>query len=139
MILKVSVSWINTSVIRIVFKCSAGSSFILCGHLWVIISDPFGTPEQVIIANLTSKKPTSDTTVVLSDGDHNFIKHDTVVNYADSRIEPSEYIETRIHDRDFELRDNFRSETLHIIQQGLIDSPRTPNNIKRIFRNLNPL
>ena len=115
------------------FDCSCGSSFILSGHLWVIITEPFGSPEQVIIVNLTSKKPSSDTTVVLSPNDHTFIKHETVISYSDARIVFSDYIKLRVQERDVELRDSFHHDVIQVIQHGLLESPRTPRNIKKIF------
>lgn len=82
---------------------------------------------------LTSKKPTSDTTVVLSPDDHDFIKHPTVVSFADAKIHSTENILKRAEERDIEPRCKFRSDTVEAIQQGLMDSPFTPRDIKKIF------
>lgn len=87
----------------------------------------------MIIVSLTSKKPHSDTTVVLSPNNHRFIKHDTVISYADARIVHSQYIKQRIQERDFEPRDGFSDDVIRVIQQGLLDSPRTPRDIKKMF------
>lgn len=125
--------WICISISEVAFDCSCGSSFILNGHLWVIITEPFGSPEQVIIVNLTTKRSHSDTTVILSPGDHSFIKHETVINYNDARIKNSDDIKLRVHERFFEPRESFRDGVILVIQQGLIDSPRTPRDIKKIF------
>ena len=125
--------WICISISEVTFDCSCDSSFILGGHLWVIITEPFGSPEQVVIVSLTSKKPHSDTTVVLSPKDHSFIKHETVISYADARIVRCEYIKRRVQERDIEPRDGFRDSVIQVIQQGLLDSPRTPRDIKKTF------
>ena len=125
--------WICISISEVTFDCSCGSSFILSGHLWVIITEPFGSPEQVIIVNLTSKKSHSDTTVVLSPNDHTFIKHETVISYDYARIVFSDNIKQRVQERDVEPRDSFRGDVIQKIQQGLLDSPRTPRDIKKIF------
>ena len=125
--------WRCISISEVAFDCSCGSSFILGGHLWVIITEPFGSPEKVIIVNLTSKKPHSDTTVVLLSNDHRFIKHETVINYADARIVCSDSIKLRVRERDIEPRDSFRDEVIQKIQEGLIDSPRTPRDMKKTF------
>lgn len=56
-------------------------------HLWIILSDPVNHPEApVLIANLTTRRAGSDTACVLARGDHPFIKHDSCVNYQDSRL-----------------------------------------------------
>lgn len=131
--MKVSQLWICYSNGKVAFDSSCGSSFLLNGHLWVIISEPFGSPGQVIIVYLTSKKQNSDLTVTLFPGDHKFIKHHTVISYADARIVSCEYINRRVQDKDIEPHDNFQSALIKSIQQGLINSPRTPRDIKKIF------
>ena len=100
----------------------------------MIITEPFGSTQQVIAVFLTSKKPNSDLTVVLSSGDHRFIKHDTVISYADARIFNKENIIIRIRERDFQPHDSLSNDMISAIQEGLIVSPRTPRNIKKIFR-----
>ena len=125
--------WRCISISEVAFDCSCGSSFILGGHLWVIITEPFGSPEQVIIVNLTSKRPHSDTTVILLPNDHSFIKHETVISYDDARIVCSDNIKLRVQERDFEPHDRFRDGVIQAIQQGLLDSPRTPRDIKKTF------
>ena len=120
-----------------VFNCSCGSSFRLSGHLWVIVSDPFDSPEQVIITFLTTQKANSDTTVILSPGDHDFITHPTVVSYADAKIQRTEHILKRIEERDYEPRNSFSSEVTKEIQKGLIDSQFTPRYIKKAFLSAN--
>jgi hypothetical protein len=99
----------------------------------VTVSEPFGSPEGVIIVNLTSMRPTSDTTVILSVGDHTFIKHETVVNYADARIFEVDNLRMRIQQRDFEPRSAFEPGLVKKLQQGLLNSSRTPRDIKKAF------
>ena len=55
-------------------------------HLWVLLTKPSGAPAKVVIANLTTQRSYSDTTMVLNVADHPFVHHPTVVNYADCRI-----------------------------------------------------
>ena len=87
----------------------------------------------MIAVFLTSKKPNSDLTVVLSCGDHRFINHDTVISYADAKLFHKENIIKRIQERDFQQHDNFSSVIIAAIQKGLIHSPRTPRDIKKVF------
>ena len=118
---------------EVAFNCNCGSSFILGGHLWVVISEPSATLEDVIIVNLTSKKPHSDTTTVLTPNDHKFIKHETVINYSDARILNHVDIVKRVRDRLIEPRERFEEDVTRRIQRGLLASPRTPRDIKDFF------
>jgi len=115
------------------FDCSRGSSFILGGHLWVVITNPSKTSNEVIIVNLTSKKQHSDTTTILSSENHKFIKHETVVNYSDARIFKYDDIINRANDRLIEIREKFGEDILKNIQEGLLKSSRTPRYIKNFY------
>ncbi len=114
--------------------CSCGSSFLLRGHLWVVIAELSGSPDQVLVVSLTTKRTDSDTTVILQSGDHDFIKHDTVVNYTDSRIFNKNDLIDRIDKRDFKPDKPFTADKLKIIQQGLLDSAYTPQNMKAFYK-----
>lgn len=99
----------------------------------MIISEPFGSPEKVIAVPFSSKKPGSDITVELSPGDHDFINKQTVLNFAFAREWLIERIMTRISERDFEPRESLQEDVVKKIRQGLMDSPFTPRDIKKIF------
>ena len=67
----------------------AGTTFLLSAgdiHLWIIISDPKLDPQNVLIVNLTSLGPRKEQSCVLKVGDHPWIRHDTCVNYGDSKV-----------------------------------------------------
>jgi hypothetical protein len=105
----------------------------LGGHLWVVITEPSETLDKVIVVNLTSKKPHSDTTTILTQQHHKFIKHETVVNYSNARFFKHENIIKRAQDRLIEPRDSFDSDTVEKIQRGLLSSPRTPRDIRNFY------
>jgi len=117
----------------VAFDCSSGSTFRFSGHLWVILTDPFGDAAEIIAAPFSSKKESSDTTVILKVGDHPFISRDTVIDYALCRIWSREKIAIRVTQRDFEARECVQGTILRTIQLGLINSPRTPRNIKKAY------
>jgi hypothetical protein len=118
--------------------CSCGSSFRLRGHLWVVIGELPGPPEKVIVVSLSSKKAESDTTVVLCEGDHPFIKRETILSYKDARIFDKKDLVDRIERRFFEVNERFPEDKVKIMQQGILASPFTPNEIKSICKKLFP-
>lgn len=112
--------------------CSPGFSFLLRGHLWVIIVELPGSPNQVVAVSLTSKKHGTDETVVLRAGDHRFIRHDTVVSFADARAFVTDDLINRIELRFFQVEEAFHEDLVKRMRQGLLSSPFTPQDIKRL-------
>jgi len=59
-------------------------------HLWVIISDPSYNSEQVAIVNITSWEDEgdelNDSSCIVNDGEHPFIKHKSYVIYAKAKL-----------------------------------------------------
>ena len=56
------------------------------GHLWVVLTDPDDNGFVLVVSLTTLRdRNNTDTTVILSPGDHDFIKHDTVVSYKDAQ------------------------------------------------------
>lgn len=104
-------------------------------HLWIVVTDPIGDPPTVIIVNLTTARLGSDRTVVLHTGDHPFIKHETVVNYADAREAPANKI-AQLLDFPGYAHSDCEPGVLALIQDGVIESPFTPNNIREICEDL---
>jgi hypothetical protein len=99
-------------------------------HLWIALTDPAGDPPQVVVVNLTSRRPNSDTTVVLQIGDHRFIKRETVVSYADARLVDSDVLETYAKTPGNRFDDDCSEALLRQIREGLLNSRFTPRKIK---------
>lgn len=105
------------------FTCSKGQTLLPpkyknlknIDHLWVILNDPFGTEEEVVVINFTSLKEYSDTTVRLGIGDHEYIDRPTVVSYIDAKIRT-------------------KSELMGLIAQGLVaeNTPTSPQLLKKL-------
>lgn len=51
-------------------------------HLYIIISEIIDG--KVLLVNITTQKEHSDTSCILQKGEHRFIRHTSVVNYADA-------------------------------------------------------
>jgi len=115
------------------YDYGCGSTFILAGHLWIVVTPPSKTTNEVIIVNLTSLKRHSDTTTILTPDNHKFIKHDSVISYSDARILSYEEIVNRANNRFIDIRDKLDNDVMAKIQKGLLDSPRTPHDIKSFY------
>jgi hypothetical protein len=93
-------------------------------HLWVVLTEPYGEPPRVALANLTSHKDGIDETVVLEAGEHSFIRRKTVVNYAAAQIVSATKLEQLIEaDLTIPHRELCSDELLEKIRQGVFDSP----------------
>lgn len=71
-------------------------------HLFVLLNDPWGPANQVLIVPITSLKPTQcDKTCVLTAGTHPFIQHDSYVSYRHARVEPAEVLSRGVERNQF--------------------------------------
>lgn len=66
------------------------------GHLWVVISDPEIDPASVLMVSFTSYDRDKDQTCEVSVGEHEFVKHRTLVCYNDARVATNSDLETLI-------------------------------------------
>ena len=99
-------------------------------HLWVVAVAANPATQEVVIVNLTTQRPHSDATVVLQPSDHEFVNHPTVVFYADARIVDGRTIDAAIEGGMFPTHRDCSPALLLRIQQGLFDSPHTPQKVK---------
>lgn len=100
-------------------------------HLWIILTDLDGDG-KVVIVNVTSLRPdTADKTTVLRAGDHPFIKHDSVVYYADARFADANQIEAGLGMNSplFVQHPSCSELLIKRISEGLLTSEFTPNGI----------
>jgi hypothetical protein len=60
-------------------------------HLFILLTDPHGPAEQVLMVSCCSVPANNpcDTTTILAVGDHEFIKHASYVAFAKCRTEPA--------------------------------------------------
>ena len=107
-------------------------------HLWVVISDA-NEEADVVVVMLTTLRARSDTTCVIQACEHPWIKHQTVVAYNIAEWQSVTRLEQLIAQRMVALQPPLSAGLLLRIQQGALDSSRTPSRIKRaIRRTLNP-
>jgi hypothetical protein len=105
-------------------------------HCFVVVTEPYGDPAQVVIVNFTTRKPTSDPTVILVPEDHPsyLTKAESAVNYGDALLPEVGNLQVLLAINKKLLLDDCPPATLKRIQDGLLESERTPNLIKDHFR-----
>jgi hypothetical protein len=101
-------------------------------HLWVLVTAP-DSNGTVIMVNLTTQRPHSDTTVILQPGEHPFIDRPTVVFYADARFVEAALLESCVSKGIGRNHSQIEKAVLQKIQNGLLISPLTPQKIKTAF------
>lgn len=104
-------------------------------HLWIVITDPEPDSNKAVCVNITSRNSFSETTVILKKGDHPFIKHESVINYADAREldlgKVYEVLNTPTRQRfAFGICDPCSPELLRRIQDGLLVSRYVKKGLK---------
>lgn len=109
-------------------------------HLWVIVTEVDPVTNNAICVNVTSKQSHSDTTVVLVAGDHRFIRHDSVIMYADAREMRIDLVEQALSKPTNQFvcqaHDPCTPALLERIRQGLLASKQTPKGIKKKCKDL---
>lgn len=55
-------------------------------HLWIIVTEPAPETHRCAIVSVTTLRYNKDQTVTLVPGDHPFIRHPSIVFYADAQI-----------------------------------------------------
>ncbi|MCK5876738.1 MAG: hypothetical protein KAG43_03820 [Candidatus Marithrix sp.] len=102
-----------------------------CKHLFIVLTAPEGEPPVVVMVNITTRRPTSDATVILTSGDHPFIKHESVVAFEHTSLFEVERLENGLSNGSLSKYPDINETLFIIIKQGLLNSPRTPQNIKK--------
>lgn len=120
-----------------------GTLFIASGptgdHLFVIASNPiqiqgYGSSEQVLLVPFCSVCPKHDPSCIVKIGEHEFVKHESFVDYRSSRVESVSHIRARIAEGIFKEHRPVSEHLLRRIQQGLANSTRVPRHIKDDFK-----
>lgn len=103
-------------------------------HLWALITAPDPNTGEVIMVNLTTRRPHSDTTTILYPGDHPFVDRPTVVLYADARLVKVSSLDAGIAQGVGRRGATMTATVLKRVQEGLLSSLFTPAKIKTAFQ-----
>lgn len=105
-------------------------------HLFVLLTDPIGPSEEILLVSLSSVKPSrpNDRTCLLYPGDHPFIQRDTFANYALARIETAGKLTAGVESQTMYPREMMDPGIFARICKGLIDSRFTVPKLKRFYQ-----
>jgi hypothetical protein len=123
----------------------AGRSFLLPHHsksplhLWIVVTDPYQHElgsNKVVMVNVTTRTTFTNTnhnfcdiTTILQPGDHEFIKHESVIQYSDANEAPVNSLEEYLLGNSTMIRDDLSNEILLRIQAGFHLSPYVPKKL----------
>ena len=105
-----------------------------CKHLFIVLTTPDGEPPLVVMVNITTRRPTSDSTVILTPGDHPFIRHESVIAFEHADLFDVGKLEKGLSNGSLSKYPDINESLFDAVKQGLFDSPRTPQNIKTYCR-----
>lgn len=108
----------------------AGDVFRFVGiadiHAWMIISDPVRDPSKVLLVNFTTWEPHLDQACIVQRGEHSFIAHRTVINFARSKITTDANLELLRFRRRLEFLDPLSAQLLAKIRESAMLSTTLP-------------
>lgn len=101
-------------------------------HLWIVVTET-GTEGRCIVVNVTTLRRGADQTLTLRLGDHPFVRHASVMNYAQSRITTEQILSQQEINGAIEQREPCGEALLRDVRAGFSASPFTPRKILEFF------
>lgn len=105
-------------------------------HLFFVLNDPLpDPPKQVLLISISTYhgRTQEDSTCLLNDGDHEFIKHESYVEYSIGRIATLESVERNIATNYFSKKEPLSEDILQKIIDGIYESKRVKPFIKEFL------
>ena len=119
---------------------SLGDTFLLPGtrpdegrHLFVVISDPVRSPDDVVLVPLTTFEHYKDQSCILNVGDHPFVKHPTCIGYSDAQCSPVKKLGQLLESRDIRRRKPMCEDVLARILEGAAKTRMLPSKCDMIL------
>jgi hypothetical protein len=119
----------------------AGDTFVLTHrqtrgtpHLWVLLWGPSGPADAFLAVYLTTCRPHSDRTCILTPGDHPFVRWETAVAYNETIRITAERLVHALQNGSASAHQPMDAAVLETIRQGYFISPGTPHDFKQMAR-----
>lgn len=97
-------------------------------HLFIIIITI--DDDEALIVNITTKKENSDMSCIITTGDHDFITHDSVINYKDAIKTKIKLLKTNIENNNITPHSPVSEDLLQRILKGASNSEFLPKEFK---------
>ena len=98
-------------------------------HLWMVLTDPDPQTGKVILVSMTTSRDHTDKTVLINVGDHEFVVHETNVDYGGATFGVSSKLERALGSGVATLKADLSKELLQRVRAGVLASSRPPNEI----------
>ena len=106
----------------------------IAGHLVIVVLDPEEFTKRTIIVPVTTlRSQKQDQTTILDQGDHEFIKHRSFINYGLAKIRSMAFIEELIKSGKGKAKDPIGDVILSKVSQGIRKSPHTPQEVVTMY------
>lgn len=92
-------------------------------HLFVLMTKPSGPAQQVLMVPVSTLVRHSDSTCVINAGAHEFIQHESVVEYRYARIEPAEKLVRGVDNGEFIPKKPLDQQLFDRVRAGFYKSP----------------
>lgn len=97
-------------------------------HLILVLTDPTGPHDLVVVTAVVSVKPHTDKTVTLLPGDHPFLLRQSNVDYGWACFKPAKLLASALL-KHGERQQDMSDDVLARVRAGLLASSRTPNEV----------
>lgn len=100
-------------------------------HLHVICNDPDGDGNVALVSVCSVTGTNHDTTCVLQEHEHAFLKHESFVLYARAKIVSTSSLTNGITAKLMIMHDDMNGQAFLRVFKGVCRSPQTPRKIKK--------
>ena len=87
-------------------------------HLFVLMTASSGPAQQVLMVPVSTRQSRSDTTCVIDAGAHEFIQHESVIEYRHARTEPAEKLIRGVANGEFVPKEPLGEQLFDRVRRG---------------------
>jgi hypothetical protein len=103
----------------------------MTAHLWIVVAQPDADHYNRVIVPIVSDKPhVRDRTCPLKPGEHEFIKHESLVLYQKSDVVTSGTLKSWLQRGELQIRLFCDDDLVDRVRHGALMSPYTPRYVK---------
>ena len=100
-------------------------------HLHVVCNDPDGKGNVALVSVCSVTGTTHDTTCILQQHEHAFLKHESFVLYARAKIVSATSLANGVAAKLMVMHDDMNGQTFLRVFKGVCRSPQTPRKVKK--------